>query len=103
MAATRKQKQTQKLQEQAMSKALAETKPTTSHVSFDDDDDDDMVDNIAQEETLSQSNVEASHGNLSEEDSDDDDAPIEVVSNKTSRKQASQVSAKLKAQEKAYV
>ena len=101
MAAARRQKQAQKLQEQQMSKALAEAKPSTSHVSFDDDDDD--IGNAQQTSSSSSgivanTNIESDH-----EGSEDDDAPIEVVSNKTSRKQATQESAKLKAQEKAYV
>ncbi|SPO24839.1 uncharacterized protein UTRI_01832_B [Ustilago trichophora] len=100
MVAARRQKQAQKLQEQQMSRALAESKPSTSHVSFDDGEDDD-ADNAPQTATTSRSNVQTSKAESGDEDSEDDDAPIEVVSNKTSRKQASQDSAKIKAQEKA--
>ncbi|SPO23154.1 uncharacterized protein UTRI_01832 [Ustilago trichophora] len=100
MVAARRQKQAQKLQEQQMSKALSESKPSTSHVSFDDDEDDDTNDG-PQTATISTLNAQIPKAESRDEDSDDDDAPIEVVSNKTSRKQASQDSAKLKAQEKA--
>lgn len=97
MVAARKQRQVQKAQEQAISKALAEPKPSTSHVSFGDDDD------SKTQEAGSSLNVQtAAHKfEASDDGGEDDDAPVEVVSNKTSKKQASQDSARAKAQEKA--
>ncbi|SPC66912.1 uncharacterized protein UHOD_02463 [Ustilago sp. UG-2017b] len=97
MVAARKQRQVQKAQEQAISKALAEPKPSTSHVSFGDDDDSNT------QEAGSSLNVRTAAHNFeaSDDGSEDDDAPVEVVSNKTSKKQASQDSARAKAQEKA--
>ncbi|EST07622.1 hypothetical protein PSEUBRA_002712 [Kalmanozyma brasiliensis GHG001] len=94
MVAARRQRQAQKLQEQQISKALAEAKPASNHVSFDDDDEDDV------QATRQAPEAATAHG-ASDQEEEDDDAPIEVVSNKTSRRQASQDSAKLKAQEKA--
>lgn len=98
MAVARRQKQAQKQQEQQISKALAEPKASTSHVSFDDDDDDAQGTSTS---TFTGAATPASIEGRSDDSDEDDDAPIEVVSNKTSRKQATQESAKLKAQEKA--
>lgn len=103
MVAARRQRQAQKLQEKQISKALAESKPATNHVSFDDDDDDNDDDNAgaAQEAPFDSTSTElVKTDEASEEDSEDDDAAIEVVSNKTSRQQASKDLAKIKAQEK---
>ncbi|SNX83231.1 uncharacterized protein MEPE_01937 [Melanopsichium pennsylvanicum] len=100
MIAARRQKQAQKLQEQQISKALAESKPITTHVSFDDDDDD-VIENAQKTAPVSSLSIVQTAVQAPHEGSDDDDAPIEVVSNKTSRKQASQDSARFKAQEKA--
>lgn len=98
MVAARRQKQAQKQQEQQISKALADSKPASNHVSFDDDDDDKAAAPVPEASTA---NTAALNGSEEEEEDEDDGAPIEVVSNKTSRRQASQDSAKLKAQEKA--
>ncbi|KAJ1028655.1 hypothetical protein NDA16_001821 [Ustilago loliicola] len=102
MVAARKQRQAQKAQEQAISKALAESKLSTSHVSFGDDDDNDDDDNTQEVASSSTLKNTIPGARASDEGSDeDDDAPVEVVSNKTSKKQASQDSARAKAQEKA--
>lgn len=101
MAATRKQKQAQKLQEQQMSKALAEAKPSTKHFTFDDDEELDADAGAVASgstETITDAEVQDAP---SEEDEEEDDEPIEVVSTKASRKQASQEAAKQKAQAKA--
>lgn len=100
MVAARRQRKAQKLQEQQISKALIEAKPAANHLSFDDDDDE-IASATQGEPPASSSTGPTQPTEGLEDDSQDDDAPIEVVSNKTSRKQASQNSAKLKALEKA--
>lgn len=102
MVAARRQKQAQKLQEQQISKALAESKPSSNHVSFDEDDERNDTEHVPETTTnLTTSSVDDAGAEPLIEGSDDDDEPIEVVSNKTSRKQAAQDSARLRAQEKA--
>ena len=103
MVAARRQKQAQKLQEQQISKALAESKPATTHVSFDDDDDDDDDDDNTRvaEASASASIPALTSKNDQSSDNEDDDAPIEEVSTKSSRKQALQDLARLKAQQRA--
>ncbi|SJX61744.1 uncharacterized protein SRS1_12728 [Sporisorium reilianum f. sp. reilianum] len=102
MVAARRQRQAQKLQEQQISKALAEAKPANNKVSFDDSDDQDNT-GSAQASTSAATPISPARNAQAsdDDDSEDDDAPIEVVSNKISRKQATQDSARLKAQEKA--
>lgn len=100
MVAARRQRQAQKLQEQQISKALTDSKPASNHVSFDDDEDDD-ADAVPSAPSTSDPKLGEQINASSDNDSEDDDAPIEVVSNETSRKQATQDSARLRAQEKA--
>ncbi|ETS62883.1 hypothetical protein PaG_02643 [Moesziomyces aphidis] len=102
MAATRKQKQAQKLQEQQMSKALAEAKPSTKHFTFDDDEELDAdASAVASGSTEAVTDVGVQDAPSEEDEEEEgDDEPIEVVSTKASRKQASQESAKQKAQAK---
>ena len=83
-----------------MSKALAEAKPSTKHFTFDDDEELD-ADASAVASGSTEAITEAKVSDTpSEEEEGDDDEPIEVVSTKASRKQASQESAKQKAQAK---
>lgn len=98
MAPAKKQRQAQKQQEQQISQALAQTAPKSSHRSFEDDDDEVVAldDDSVQQTQLS---VVDQNGSADSED-DADDAPIEVVSNKISRKQAAEQASKVKAQEK---
>lgn len=98
MAPTKKQKQAQRQQEQLVSQALTQDTPKTSHRSFDDDDDD-----VDASPSIGDSRAPvglANQNGATDSEDDADDAPIEVVSNRISRKQAAEQSSLLKAQEK---
>lgn len=91
--APKKQKQAQKQQEQLISQALAQKAPKASHRSFDDDDE-------VADEADTQAPLSVVDQNGTVDSDEEEDAPIEVVSNKSSRKQAAEQATKLKALEK---